>query len=225
MIRILSKLGARRGLLTLALLALPFGGCALTNKAVPTIPRYFSPELPPVQPRAGAPRAGAELRLGRITASSHIREKIVYRSSDYEVGFYDDLLWTEKPVSYLRRALSQVLFEQERLRSVVSGAAPVLDVELVSFEELRAPRHAALVRLTFVVRDERMVRLEQTLSVERPIAAASKDQEPAAIAAALGEAMRSAVAQVSERVIAELGRPPAPPVSRRPAFQWPLARR
>lgn len=206
MIRILSKLGARRGLLTLALLALPFGGCALTNKAVPTIPRYFSPELPPVQPRAGAPRAGGELRLGRITASSHIREKIVYRSSEFEVGFYDDLLWTEKPDSYLRRALSQVLFEQERLRSVVSGAAPVLDVELVSFEELRGPRHAALVRLTYVIRDERVVRIEQTLSVERPIAAVSRDKEPAAIAAALGDAMSSAVTQVCERVIAELGR-------------------
>jgi len=216
MIRTLSKLGSGGGLITLALLALlPLGGCALTNKAVPTIPRYFSPELPPVQPKAEAPRAGAELRLGRISAGSHIREKIVYRSSDYEVGFYDDLLWTEKPDSYLRRALSQVLFEQERLRSVVSGAAPVLDVELVSFEELRAPRHAALVRLTFVVRDERMVRLEQTLSVERPIAAASKDKEPAAIAAALGEAMSSAVAQISERVIAELGRPAAASVTPR----------
>ncbi|HRI51432.1 MAG TPA: hypothetical protein PLW65_14725, partial [Pseudomonadota bacterium] len=87
------------------------------------------------------------------------------------------------------------------------GAAPVLDVELVAFGELRAPRHAALVRLTFVIRDDRLVRLEQTLAVERPIAAASKDKEAAAIAAALGEAMSSAVAQVSERVIAELGRP------------------
>lgn len=213
MIRTLFKLGSGRGLATLALLALlpliPGGGCALTNKAVPTIPRYFTPELPPVQPKAEAPRAGVELRLGRVTAGSHIREKIVYRSSDYEVGFYDDLLWTEKPDAYLRRALSQVLFEQERLRSVVAGGAPVLDVELVAFEELRAPRHAALVRLTFVIRDDRLVRLEQTLAVERPIAAASKDKEPAAIAAALGEAMSSAVAQVSERVIAELGRPTA----------------
>ena len=201
------KRGSRPALPLLALLLL--SGCALTNKAVPTIPRYFSPELPPLQPKAEAPRAGAELRLGRISASSHLREKIVYRSSDHELGFYDDLLWTEKPDSYLRRALSQVLFEQERLRSVVSGAAPVLDVELVSFEELRGPRHAALVRLTFIIRDERVVRVEQTLSVERPIAAAGRDKEPAAIAAALGDAMSSAVSQVCERVLAELGRPAA----------------
>ncbi len=189
-----------------ALLALcMLSGCALTNKATPTIPRYFTPELPAVTAKSEAPRAGGELQLGRVSASSHIRDKIIYRSSSYEVGFYDDLLWTERPDAYLRRALSQVLFERERLHSVVSGMAPVLDVELVNFEEVREPSHRALVQLTLILRDDHMVRLEQTLKVERPIAAANKAQVPAAIAAALGDALNSAVSEISARVVAELG--------------------
>lgn len=194
------------GCVLAALLALGgLSGCALTNKATPTIPRYFTPELPAVTAKSEAPRAGGELQLGRVSASSHIRDKIIYRSSSYEVGFYDDLLWTERPDAYLRRALSQVLFERERLHSVVSGMAPVLDVELVNFEEVREPTHRAVVQLTLILRDDHMVRLEQTLKVERPISAANKAQTPAAIAAALGEALNSAVSEISARVVAELG--------------------
>lgn len=208
------RIGGQAALLALALLA----GCALTNKATPTIPRYFTPELPAAaQPTAA--RAGVELQLGRVSASSHIRDKIIYRNSSYEVGFYDDLLWTERPDSYLRRALSQVLFEQERLRSVVSGMAPVLDVELVNFEEVRGPEHKALVRFTLRLRDDHMVRLEQTVKVERPIAAVSKAQAPAAIAAALGDALGSAVYEISSRVVTELGTKPPAQVAARPAVQ------
>jgi uncharacterized lipoprotein YmbA len=184
----------------LALLLLP--GCALTNKAQSNFPRYFSPALPHVAPLAQ--RSGVELRLGRVSAGAHLREKMAYRSSTYEVGFYDDLLWTEKPAEYLRRALSQVLFEEQGLRSIVSGAAPVLDVELVSFEELRVPQPAALVRLTFVLRNERTVLLEQTLTVERPLAPGKTPHPPAAVAEALGEALHSMVGQLTTAVLAEL---------------------
>jgi cholesterol transport system auxiliary component len=161
----------------------------------------------PVDPKTPMPHPELELRLGRVTAGSYIRENIIYRSSEFEVGFYDDLLWTERPDAYLRRALAEVLFEQEHLRSAVSGPVPVLDVELLNFEEVRAPRHIARVRLTFLVHDDRSVRIEQTLAVECPIKETPKAQATAAIAAALGDAMTSAVFQLSERVIAELGHP------------------
>lgn len=186
-------------------------GCALTQKATPTEARFFSPELPasaapsrPIEERATGPLT--ELRLGRITASAHIRERIVFRDSPYELGFYDDRLWTERPDAYLRRALSQALFEEQGLRSVVSGAAPVLDVELVRFEEVRKPQHVASGRITFSLRDERAIRRTQTITVERPIPATEKADAPAATAKALGEVLRSAVAQISDQVHGELTR-------------------
>ena len=187
-------------------------GCALTSKATINYPRYFTPVLPRAHLTTAANPSGVELRLGRVSAGAHIREKIVFRRSGYEVGFYDDLLWTEKPAEYLRRALSQVLFEEQGLRSMVSGSAPVLDVELVSFEELRVPAEAALVRLTILLHNERAVLLEQTLTVELPIAG-SKPAAPDAIAEALGEALRSAVSQLSQRVLDQLAVTPAAPAA------------
>lgn len=186
----------------LALFALT--SCALTQKAQPTVPRFFSPE--PAHAPASLPRVEqpVELRLGRVQAAAHIREKIIYRNSPNEFGFYEDLLWTERPENYLRRALTQTLFEEEGVRSIVTGAGSTLDVELVSFEEIRKPQHLAQVRLTLVLRDDRAVRLEQTLTVERPIPTVEKSQLPGAIAAALGDALRSAVVQVSERVLPQL---------------------
>lgn len=194
--------------LPLGLLALlTFPGCALTNKAQSNFARYFSPALPRAQSSETAQHSGVELRLGRISAGAHLREKIAYRSSSYEIGFYDDFLWTERPADYLRRALSQVLFEEQGLRSIYTGGAPVLDVELVSFEEIRSPQPAALVRITFVLRNERAVLLEQTLTVERPIPPGKHPTPPEAIAQALGDALRTAVYQVTERVLAGLPNP------------------
>lgn len=201
-------------ILTLALTA-PLG-CALTQKATPTDARFFSPELPagatssapPVERPTGS---ALELRLGRITASAHIRERMVYRDSPYELGFYDDRLWTERPDAYLRRALVQALFEEQGLRSVVSGAAPVLDVELVRFEEVRKPQHVASGRITFSLRDDRLIRRAQTITVERPIPPTEKSEAPNATAKALGEVLRAAVSQIGEQVYGELSRLAPPP--------------
>src|SRR5689334_19308246 len=82
-------------------------GCALTQKATPINARYFSPEPAASSRSPAAERAagsGLELRLGRVMAGAHIRERIVYRDSEYELGFYDDRLWSERPDAYLRRA-------------------------------------------------------------------------------------------------------------------------
>ena len=205
------------GALACAALGVSSVDCALTQKATPADARYFSPELPSGQaptpavftPKPQADGKSYELRLGRVTSGAHLRERIVFRDSKYELGFYEDLRWTERPDAYLRRALSQVLFEELGLRSVVSGNAPVLDVELVHFEEVRKPQHVATISLAFSLRDDRVVRRAQTITLERPIPATEKAEAPAAMAATLGEAMRTAVSQLGERVMGELAPPPA----------------
>src|SRR4029077_4048150 len=120
-----------------------FTGCALLSKAAPLQPRYFSLEDGPLASNRGAalrsPTSGAmQLRLGRVSAGPHLRERIVYRDSDHELGYYEDRRWTERPETYLRRALARALFEERGLLRVVSGGAPTLEVELVAFEEIRA---------------------------------------------------------------------------------------
>lgn len=184
-------------------LALLLSGCSLFSRNEVMYPRYFSPDLPKATSKIGSKRSGVELRLGRVSAGSYIAEKIVFRESDYEVGFYDYLMWTERPEVYLRRALTRVLFEEEGLMSVLSGAAPTLDVELVSFEEVRGPSPVALVRIAFSLHNERVVFLQQTMAIERPIMLANR-RVADAVPEALGEALRIAVYEVSARVLKDL---------------------
>jgi ABC-type uncharacterized transport system auxiliary subunit len=187
------------------------GGCALLTKADPLTPRYFSAEpsrmsgADSVSARAVASRGSVpELRLGRVTSASYLRERLVFRSSSYELGFYDDLRWTEKPETYLRRALSRTLFEEGAFRRVVSGAGPTLDVELVELSEMKAPAHVARARAAFVLFDPRSVRTEATVTVEIPIAATKGNEDAAAVAGALSAALSGAVERIVELVRAEM---------------------
>lgn len=52
--------------------------------------RYFSPERPGEVRGARAHPAGIapELRLGHVTGASHLDERVAYRDSEVEVGYY-----------------------------------------------------------------------------------------------------------------------------------------
>src|SRR5689334_18964534 len=89
-----------------ALLVAGAGGCALTSKAEVLELRYFSPEhvkphltgadVSPA-PGPGAPNAALELRLGRVSSGPNLRDRIAFRDSAYELGYYENWRWTERP--------------------------------------------------------------------------------------------------------------------------------
>jgi ABC-type uncharacterized transport system auxiliary subunit len=193
-----------RWLALLALCTCP--ACALTSKAEPLTPRYFSPE----QQNAAAPPAPAsasvELRLGEVAAAAHLEERIAYRPSDGELGYHESWRWTEPPQAYLRRALARELFERRGLVRVVSGNAPTLNVELISFEELRDGAARARVEIAIVLRGERLALLERTVRKEVPLPPGSSD-EPLRLTRALSRALESAVSEVADLVSARLAEP------------------
>jgi len=193
--------------------------CALTSKSDPLRPRYFSPETggsDSATPASafGAPGNGLSLRLGRVSASSNLREPIVFRRSELEFGYYDDRRWTERPEVYVRRALSRALFEQRGVTRAMTGLTPTLEVELVAFEEVRAPVHKARVRAIAMLHDQRVGRLEQTVTVEREIRDKAKgkgegegegeEDDIDATVLALSEALQLAVEEISQRVLVQL---------------------
>jgi cholesterol transport system auxiliary component len=190
------------------------GGCALLTKNDPLTARYFSPEPSgsgalvekPVVADAGAAArvAEPELRLGRITSASYLGERIVFRNSPYELGFYDDLRWTEKPETYLRRALSRALFEDGAVRRVVSGASPTLEVELVEFAELKTPAHVGRVRAAYVLYDSRAVLAESTIAVDVPIPAVKDGSQQTEIVEGLANGLDSVVKRIVEDVTSRL---------------------
>jgi cholesterol transport system auxiliary component len=201
---------------TLMLLALA-GGCALTSKSEPLAPRYFDPDLSSL-PVAAADTENANanepaLRLGRVIAAEHLRERIVFREANRELGFYEDRRWTETPDFYLRRALADVLFERKGIRRVVGGAGLTLDVELLDFEEVKKSPPVAHVRATFVLHDGRSVVRERTIDVDRPIATEGKPDANTTDAAvhAMSLALSDLVSRVANAVAAEMAKQPAPP--------------
>jgi cholesterol transport system auxiliary component len=177
--------------------------CALTSKAEALSPRYFNPRLA----SGGRSEAAAppfELRLGQVSSASHLDERISYRISAAEVGFYEDRRWTEIPEAFLRRALERELFEERRLSRVVSGVAPVLDVELTSLEEVRGNPSKARVTLTVSLRDERRSLLERSVELEQPVGEQAGADPAQQLAQALAVILARAVETVGDEVVGKL---------------------
>ncbi len=185
--------------------------CALTSKAELVETRYFSPErVRPAQTTA-APRSALELRLGRVSSGPSLRERIAYRDAAYELGYYDDLRWTERPETFVRRGLGRALFEDRGVRRVLGGMAPTLDVEVIAFDDLRlASGRAVRVQLKLLLHEDVGVILEDTLTVERPVAGDKPKIED--VIAAMAIALDAACDQVSLRVESALA-------SKRPAAE------
>jgi cholesterol transport system auxiliary component len=194
---------------TVLLLAfwLPAAGCALTTRGATLTPRYFSPV---VEEKAGSTAPGVppasfpELRLGQIEAASHLEERMAYRVSPSELGYYEDRRWTEQPYEYVRRALERELFERRHVRRVVTGAADTLDVELTAFEELRTPTPHVRLALTYVLHDEHESRLEQSVAIERSLPPGTEADRAERVARALGAALGDAVTSISDAVTRDL---------------------
>ncbi|WP_438022020.1 ABC-type transport auxiliary lipoprotein family protein [Sorangium sp. So ce233] len=184
------------------LLAVP--GCALTSKAEPLTVRYFTPrwEASSRAPDRGS-ADGPRLRLGRISSSSHLRNRIVYRSSDVEVAMYEDRRWTEKPEEYVRRALARALFEERPLVQAVSGGGPALDIELLAFDEVhRRGGRAARVTLHYAVQDDRTVLDTRSMTVDVEVRGDIEDPEN--MAAAMGAALHEIAERLASRVASRL---------------------
>jgi len=184
-------------------------GCALTSKAEALSPRYFSPQAERATRSAKAPMA-YELRLGSVTSASHLDDRIAYRIGRSEMGFYEDQRWTENPESYLRRALERDLFEERGLSRIVTGTAPILEVEITAFEELRGSPARARVVLTFMLRDERRSLGGRTLELERPVTQQAGSDAAERLAGTLSETLEAAVRELGDEVVAKLAAPPAP---------------
>jgi uncharacterized lipoprotein YmbA len=178
-------------------------GCALTSKAEVLTPRYFSPE--PVT-AAHSPKVTdiLELRLGQVSAASHLDERIAYRVGGAEMGFYEDQRWTENPEAYLRRALERDLFEERGLSRIVAGGTPILDIELTAFEELRGKPAKARVAVTFSLRDDRRSVVERTLDLERPIVQRAGADAAQLLAETLTRTLNEAVRLVGDELVVHL---------------------
>lgn len=202
-------MSSRAGRAFAALVAVTaLAACALTNKSDPVIFRYFTPEgldrgdpSPRVASVVAVGAAGAELQLrfGPVTAAVYLKERIAFRDSSFEVGYLEDARWTERPETFVRRALSRALFEKRGIQQIVSGPGPILEVELEAFDELRAPRHAARLALTWSLADDEVVRAQERITIEKELSS-KVESSPSDVARALSLALDEAVSRIATRV-------------------------
>lgn len=176
---------------------LPLAAClAGLGPGDPTTIRFFS--------AAPAMEAGGErleglpaIRLRQVTAAAHLRERMVWRASDVEFGFYETRRWTEQPAVWVQRGLVAELAQHGVARTERANGL-VLDVKLVGFEEVLAP-HAARVAVDLSLsRAGAEVLLQRR--VERAVAIGQDDSEAVAraMATALGEVLGEATHAVVE---------------------------
>ena len=122
------------------------------------------------------------LRLGRVRAADHLTNRMVWRVSDVEYGFYELARWTEAPREYL------------------GSDAHVLDAKLVGFEEDLSDGRHARVAVAFHLHRGGVVRWTATLESLVPIA----NDDRAQTAAAIRGALTDVVARASEIIAGRL---------------------
>ena len=184
-----------------ALLVL-LAGCALTSKAKPLDIHYFTPAEPTTKVDA-SPAPRGQLRLARVTASSHLHHRIAVRRSDVEISLYEARRWSETPERYARRSLERALFEVRGIREITGGVSVALDVDVLAFEEVGGATPRGRVQLRYRLRDDRKVIATGLVTVERPVAVVRFDGVVDAIATALDEA----TARVADEVLPKLETP------------------
>ncbi|MGB8931371.1 MAG: ABC-type transport auxiliary lipoprotein family protein [Anaeromyxobacteraceae bacterium] len=177
-------------------------GCALLGKSEPVVPRYFAAEYDG-EAHAARARPELQLRLDRVEGWSHLRERMVVRSSAREFLFREDRRWLERPEVYLRRALARTLFEERGVVEAISGRAVTLEVELIAFEELAQP-HEIRLQARVVLIDDRVALLSETITVEQPVGSEGSDPVRAVVDA-YSKGLRTEVRLIADRVIARLG--------------------
>ncbi len=195
-------------------LVLATPGCALTSKSDALEIRYFTPQSvktrlssspAPGMPTTGEGRPMPALRLGRVTAGSHLRDKMVRRSASGEVTFADERRWTEKPDAFVRRALERELFEDRGYGRELTGTAPTLDVEVLAFEEVKGPRGSvARVEVRVVLHDGEKVLAEETMTVDRPVGGSGAVED---VVTATAEALDATARGIADRVAGRLAPP------------------
>ena len=187
-----------------AVLALCAGGCLFRTAEAPRFYRPASVALDGADdtstnghPAADAARGEpARVRLHTVRSAPFLRERMVWRASDVEYGFYEQRRWSELPSRYVRRALATTLETTPGVLLVDDVSAPRLDVEVLAFDEVVAPKHEASVVLAATVRQGERTMLDRTYAAR--VAVATDDG--AGTAQAMGKALDEVTKAVADGV-------------------------
>lgn len=175
--------------------ALALAGCLGDLGGEPRRIRYFSPEWAPSE-RASRVDEGTTLRLRRVTGAAHLRDRIVWRTSEVEYGYYELNRWTEAPDAYVERGLATELFERRGFTRTEALDAPALDVRVAAFEEVISPHEARVALRIRLMGPDANALLVKTVTTSHAI----QGVDPADVAEAMSRALEGAVVEAAQAV-------------------------
>lgn len=197
-----------KGALGLLAGATLLASCVLRNTTEP--PHYFAPTFEggaTVGSSAGAATAESQapvasegaipLRLQRVRSASYLGERMVWRSSEVELGIYEQRRWTEPPAELFEQALAARLFQSGALRRSESATAASLEVKLLAFDEVLAPQHVASIRVSVLLEDGQQGPLiDRELAASAPVSGSAGSD----VARAMGSALDQITAEIADEV-------------------------
>jgi ABC-type uncharacterized transport system auxiliary subunit len=162
--------------------------------------QYYKLEIPPA-PTPPGPSEQASLRIEPFRGSGFLRQdRIVYRPSPVEVGFYEYHRWAEAPTDTVTKALADQLKKRRLFQSVeVSDAGDKADYILRgSIDRLQEVDYAGHVRVQVSI----SAALED--SVQQQVIWSSAASSECAVAKGDVQAVVSAMSQASQQSILHL---------------------
>lgn len=166
--------------------------------------RYFRPQGAerPSRARPVVLADDGTVRLAPVTGAVALRDRIMWRRSDVELGYYENERWTEPPAGYLARAVTRELFEVRRVPRGGRMAPLEAVVTLTAFEEVLLPKHSARVAISVSLVDTAAQRslLERTVEAVEPVAAETSEAMARAMSSAFDRAVVAACDAIERRL-------------------------
>jgi ABC-type uncharacterized transport system auxiliary subunit len=178
--------------------AVSLGGCLGRGEITPI--RYYGVDSLPATIPQVTPIRQVSLGIRAFTAATRYRDRILYRTSAVEVGFYPYDRWVEPPEEMVTRVVSHMirasgLFQQVSPADNVQLPAWILSGDVTRFDEVReaAGRRAECWLRVEVrrARDEQLL-WSEVLSAVEPLAS----DTPEALAQAMSRAVQRVVSQL-----------------------------
>ena len=164
------------------------------------VTKYYKLEIPPAPTPAG-PSAPVPLRIEPFRATSLLRQdRIVYRPSPMEVGFYEYHRWAEPPTNTVTNALADQLKSRHVFQSVEisdGGEKPdyVLRGSIDQFQEVDY-KGAVKVQVSISAELEDPVRREKIWSSTASSECLVSKSDVHAVVAAMGQASQQSIARL-----------------------------
>ncbi len=176
--------GLRSGLRVLPLmLGLLLSACL--SQEPPAVIHHYAPSSPASEGQGHSPAKPLPVVIRRVTAAPHLGQKMIWRTSEYELRVDETHRWIDEPIVFVEQCVREFFLFQKTPPTETSKRPWQLELHLTRFEGSTSDLVARLALHATLVRPSDDARFTRAISVEPSLGS----QDPAALARAMSEAL------------------------------------